>query len=126
MLYSSKQADRVVRDASIGPLTVANVTSVLAGEVSVTHCAVFGYISIEKDLVFLVVPTVSKPTNSQVSITKLINVFEVRCKNILSMCIQCTIQPLICERVPVQDSLKCFFKTKYCKSYMIESLIEHL
>ena len=67
ILFSKKQADRVSKAGRLAPVTVRNITTILSQHISVPQCEVFGYVSIESDLVILVLPVTLQPTPLQVS-----------------------------------------------------------
>ncbi|XP_078571966.1 reversion-inducing cysteine-rich protein with Kazal motifs-like isoform X3 [Branchiostoma floridae x Branchiostoma japonicum] len=66
MLYSGWYVDLVSRQASIGPITVTQVIQQLRNHVSVPQCDVFGYLSIEGDIIAIVMPVTPNTTPLQV------------------------------------------------------------
>ena len=60
---------QVSRQAKVGAIAVHNVTSILSRHMTTAECDVFGYLSIEDDLVLLVMPVVEEPTPLQVGET---------------------------------------------------------
>ena len=70
VLFSQRQADTISSAASIGSLTVSNITAVLSGQLTVVECEVFAYISPFRDLVVMVLPTVRSPSQLQVGVER--------------------------------------------------------
>ena len=71
ILYSRNKADALVAKSGLPPLTVHNITDVFSLQVAAQECGVFGYLSIENDLVILVVPRDS--TASAVQVDEIFN-----------------------------------------------------
>lgn len=65
ILYSKSRMKRVSRQAKVGAIAVHNVTSILSRHMTTAECDVFGYLSIEDDLVLLVMLVVEEPTPLQ-------------------------------------------------------------
>ena len=72
ILYSQSRMRRMARLAKVGPITVSNVTAILSRHMTTVECDVFGYLSIEDDLVLIIMPVVKDPTQIQV------NIFSIR------------------------------------------------
>ena len=66
VLYSQSRMKRVSRQAKVGPIAVRNVTAILSRHMTTAQCDVFGYLSIENDLVLLIMAVVERPTALQV------------------------------------------------------------
>ena len=66
MTFSPGVSDRVAANAGIPPISVENVTEAFARHIAVRECEVFGYQSIEGDLLILVLPIVQQPSPLQV------------------------------------------------------------
>ncbi|XP_070565253.1 reversion-inducing cysteine-rich protein with Kazal motifs-like [Ptychodera flava] len=65
ILYSTKVTNDVAEILE-GPVTVFEIISQLRRHISVAECDLYGYLSIEGDIVVLVVPIVQNPTDLQV------------------------------------------------------------
>ncbi|XP_064633314.1 reversion-inducing cysteine-rich protein with Kazal motifs-like [Lineus longissimus] len=66
ILFSNKLAVTVASTARVPPISVQNVTQQLRQHLVVAECDVFGYLSIENELVVTVVPVSMTPTALQV------------------------------------------------------------
>ncbi|XP_061411665.1 reversion-inducing cysteine-rich protein with Kazal motifs [Lethenteron reissneri] len=66
ILWSKEQVDILARTANRGPITVSDIVHGLRLHVSVPQCDVFGYLSIETDIIILVLPVDLKPTALQI------------------------------------------------------------
>lgn len=67
VLYIQSDADMVTKQGKVGPITVQNLTQILSEHVTVQECGLFAYLSVEREVVILITPTVKKPSNLQVS-----------------------------------------------------------
>ena len=66
ILYSNKMAVTTASSARLPSLTVQNITRQILTHLTVAECEAFSYLSIESELVIMVVPTVSTPSKLQV------------------------------------------------------------
>ena len=67
MLYSQAQVERASHVTNMGPISVEHVRTILRQHIMVKECDVFVYLSIEGDLVALIMPVTVQATPLQVS-----------------------------------------------------------
>ena len=66
MLFDPMLADIAMAAARKGPITVQQIIEMLSNQLYVAECEVYGYLSIEGDLIVLLAPVPSSPTILQV------------------------------------------------------------
>ena len=67
ILYSQKQIEKLMKGTGEGPISVQNVTETLSEHITTPQCDAFGYLSVEAELVILVIPVTHNPSPLQVS-----------------------------------------------------------
>lgn len=67
VLYSPMMSDMAAQAMGSDPINVAEILEMLSNHLTVAECDVFGYLSIEGDLVILLYPVTASPTDLQVS-----------------------------------------------------------
>lgn len=66
-LYSISYIDKIVAHTELSYITTKGVAQRIRHHLSSRHCDVFVYISLEKELIILIVPTNGLPTQSEVT-----------------------------------------------------------
>ncbi|KAL5006474.1 hypothetical protein ScPMuIL_015280 [Solemya velum] len=66
VLYSPMMSDMAAQAMGSDPINVAEILEMLSNHLTVAECDVFGYLSIEGDLVILLYPVTASPTDLQV------------------------------------------------------------
>ncbi|XP_070209920.1 reversion-inducing cysteine-rich protein with Kazal motifs-like [Littorina saxatilis] len=65
-LYSSRLVGVAARRMEQGPLTVQHVVSALSRVLMVAQCQIFGFLSLDADLILLIAPVTNEPSEVQV------------------------------------------------------------
>lgn len=69
MLYSPSQVTKATKAAKLSePMAVLDVLSVIRQHISIAECGAFSHLTIEKDLVILIMPVILRPSELQVNI----------------------------------------------------------
>lgn len=66
IIVSKSQADHAAKSIGSEPLSVRYITEKLRSHIMVPECDMFGYLSIESEIVILVTPVTEEPTPVQV------------------------------------------------------------
>ncbi|XP_065320207.1 uncharacterized protein LOC135927891 [Gordionus sp. m RMFG-2023] len=67
VLYSQEIVNSLAQETQFGPITVNQITAKLRRHLKVSECDLYGYLSLEKDLVFLVAPILSPLSMAKIS-----------------------------------------------------------